>query len=147
MKTHKEYEKDAIQLIKNSRYTSLLKDTDAIGEIMTTLMLADHSFDGRGSIRGWRVLNAKRQLIKIIKRNNRHKHIELTENIPFNESDFIDIEDVLDEMIPDRAIAVYEKVFMKSTFKEIGDKLNISTQAAKNKYDRGLEDFQRLWNR
>jgi len=143
--TQKEYERDAIKLIKHYHFFDLLKDTDSIGDIMTSLMLADHSFDGRGTREGWRALTAKRRMMHINKKLCKHKHVDLPENIETNETEAIMVRDILSQMMPRRERVLYLRFFGNYTFSQIASDLNISIERARQCCIKALEDFKCLY--
>ena len=144
-----EYRKDAVTLIRYYNFSHLLRDEDSVGEIMSAIMLADHKFNGSGSIRGYRAYRAKQEMIRIQKRNNRHLHEELNEESQESSYLFDDqpmlVDDILHSMLPIRAYIIKEKIYNNSTFAEIANKLGRSIERVRQQYHDALRDFKELW--
>ena len=67
-----EYLNQAKKIMLNNNCFYLAKDDDAVGEVASRMMMADHTWNGNSSRETWRYNQAWYAITKILKRNKKH---------------------------------------------------------------------------
>lgn len=159
--TLEDYLLDAKKIMISKRCGNLVNDEEAIGEVASRMMWADHTWNGKSKRSTWRYNQANYAIHKILKkRKNQKKTISLSTIVNHSENKNV----YLGDIIEDKAVSnqyndilevINKELYGKTkdcfnmyyvngmTLQEIGDHYGFSRERARQYVDKGKNKIKK----
>jgi RNA polymerase sigma-70 factor (ECF subfamily) len=147
----------SILAARNARLGRPLRDeelSDLAQDTITAVLRKLDMFAGHASLETWVFHFCEHELMNAIRRKRRQPRpvADCDREMPRDQAvthereptDFEDVYASLDRLAPEKAVVIRLKHFSGLTFPEIATQLEISTNTAKTRYYRGLEELRQL---